>query len=359
MPDHTFIAPTLRVALEKAQAKFGPSALFVSHRELAASARHPFLGNRVEVTVRLPEPDELEESDSPKEAPVRETAPSDLRDELQALRRDLEALRGEGDDAHRLDPIEKRLRMAGVSPTLSRELRRRVVDRTDAGVEAALRRVLPVKVPQLRREAGSGPRIVSLVGPTGVGKTTTLAKLAGRYALAGGEGLALVTIDTYRVAAADQLRAYADMLRVPCRVAFTPEDLRRILSELSTARLILIDTTGRSPMDEARVRQLCGFLADHETIDHFLCLSMTASPLNLLESARRFAELPLSGLVATKIDESIQLGPLVDLAQRTRLPTAWVTNGQEVPEDLEDASAERLASRIWNGRELSAFGRAE
>ncbi|MEQ8765117.1 MAG: hypothetical protein RL885_14385 [Planctomycetota bacterium] len=365
--DHTFIAPTLREALEKAQSELGPSALFVSHRELGASARHPYLGRRVEVTVRLPDEGDSELAPPPRPspeqdvldiAPVRASSASDeLIAELRSLRHEVDLLKGRGDTMGP-DPIERRLRASGLSPGLAKELRRRMATADAKGALAMLRQLAPVRVPSLRREAGNGPRILSLVGPTGVGKTTTLAKLAGRYSLAGGKGLALVTIDTYRVAAADQLRAYADMLRVPCRVAFTPEDLRRILSELSSSRLILIDTTGRSPLDEARVGQLAGFLADQRAIEHYLCLSATTAPAVLLESARRFQTLPLAGTIITKIDEALHFGPLLDLAQRTKLPFAFLTNGQEVPEDIEDAKSEQIASLIWEGRELTAEGPA-
>jgi flagellar biosynthesis protein FlhF len=195
-------------------------------------------------------------------------------------------------------------------------------------------------------DAGSGPKAVALVGPTGVGKTTTVAKLASRLA---GEGLkvGLATIDTFRIAAVEQLKIYAKILNIPIDVVLTPQDLGRALHLRKGLDVILIDTAGRSQRDHEQIGELADFFSGHPSVDVKLALSASASERQMEEAIRNFSALSLSSIVFTKLDEAAQLGPLFNQSVKTGLPVAYFTTGQRVPEDMEEAGAKRLINGLF------------
>jgi flagellar biosynthesis protein FlhF len=193
-------------------------------------------------------------------------------------------------------------------------------------------------------------RLVALVGPTGVGKTTTIAKLAANYHLRNRCRVGLITVDTYRIAAVDQLRTYADIIDLPMEVVATPRDMRSALSRLQDFDLVLMDTAGRSPRDEVKIQELKTMLAEAQADEVHLVLSCVASTASLRKSAERFAEVGATALVLTKLDEATGLGNLLPLVRSCRLPLSYVTNGQNVPDDIA-ASDRRKLARIVLGME--------
>lgn len=195
-------------------------------------------------------------------------------------------------------------------------------------------------------------RIVALVGPTGVGKTTTIAKLAGNFRLRDGVKLGLLTVDTYRVAAVDQLRTYAEIMGVPLKVVTSPPEMRRALDELAGLELVLIDTGGRSPHDALKMQELRRLLAEAHPHEVHLVLSMSAGLASQLTTAQRFNAVSPTNLLLTKLDEAAGLGAIPALCRQTALPISYVTTGQEVPHDIEPAQPARLARRIL-GREAA------
>ena len=186
-------------------------------------------------------------------------------------------------------------------------------------------------------------RIVALVGPTGVGKTTTIAKLAANYRLREKRRVGLLTVDTYRVAAVEQLRTYADIIDLPMEVVATPREMREAVARMSHLDLILMDTAGRSPRDEIRIQELKSMLAEAEADDVHLVLSSTAGAKSLLATAERFADVGTTALLLTKLDEANSLGHLVSLVRGCRLPISYLTDGQNVPDDIEVAERRRFA----------------
>jgi flagellar biosynthesis protein FlhF len=186
-------------------------------------------------------------------------------------------------------------------------------------------------------------RVVALVGPTGVGKTTTIAKLAANYRLREKRRVGLLTVDTYRVAAVEQLRTYADIIDLPMEVVATPREMREAVARMSHLDLILMDTAGRSPRDEIKIQELKSMLAEAEADDVHLVLSSTAGAKNLLATAERFADVGITALLLTKLDEANSLGHLVSLVRGCRLPISYLTDGQNVPDDIEVAERRRFA----------------
>jgi flagellar biosynthesis protein FlhF len=190
------------------------------------------------------------------------------------------------------------------------------------------------------------PRIVALVGPTGVGKTTTIAKLAANYRLREKRRVGLITVDTYRIAAVEQLRTYADIIDLPMEVVATPREMREAVGRLSGLDLILMDTAGRSPRDEVKIQELKSVLAEARADEVHLVLSCIASPNSLVKTAERFAAAGTTSLVLTKLDEAAALGNILPLVRGSGLPLSYVTNGQNVPDDIEPAHRRRLAQMI-------------
>ncbi|MEX2317654.1 MAG: flagellar biosynthesis protein FlhF [Pirellulales bacterium] len=190
---------------------------------------------------------------------------------------------------------------------------------------------------------GDACRVVALVGPTGVGKTTTIAKLAANYRLREKRRVGLITVDTYRVAAVEQLRTYADIIDLPMEVVATPREMREAVARMSHLDLVLMDTAGRSPRDEVRIQELKSMLAEAEPDAVHLVLSSTAGAKSLAATAERFADVGTTAVLLTKLDEATSLGHLVTLLRACRLPVSYLTDGQNVPDDIQVADRRRLA----------------
>jgi len=204
-------------------------------------------------------------------------------------------------------------------------------------VEREMRCAPPIQPKPGRRE------IVTLVGPTGVGKTTTLAKLAGHFHLRGGLRVGLITVDTYRVGAVDQLRTYADILRIPLRTAANPDELRIAIDGLDEVDLILIDTAGRSPFDTGKLTALRDIVQAAAPDHVLLVLSLAAGAKMISKIADQFASASPTSLVLTKLDEVSACGGLLSVAHEISHPVSYLTTGQDVPEDFEPAHPNRLA----------------
>ena len=193
---------------------------------------------------------------------------------------------------------------------------------------------------------GQPQQKVSLIGATGVGKTTTIAKLAAQAMTQSGARVALVTIDTYRIAAVEQLKVYGEIMGIPVDVVFSPEQLQETFRRHRDKDLILIDTAGRSPKDEARIDELNSFLGAHSGVENCLVLAAPTADNLQHKSFEAFSRLPISRLIFTKLDEADQCGSLINLPLKTNLPIGCLTNGQKVPEDLLPADPQLVAELV-------------
>lgn len=187
---------------------------------------------------------------------------------------------------------------------------------------------------------------LALVGPTGVGKTTTIAKLAAEYVLNGCGKAALVTIDTYRIAAVEQLKVYAEILNLPVEVVFSPQQLQAAFDKHADKDLILIDTAGRNPRDEVRLEELEAFFGPESDVSIHLALAAPTRTRELRETVRRFGRLNFDSLVFTKLDECESCGALLSVPVQANLPISYLTNGQRVPEDLLVADPANVAGFV-------------
>jgi len=255
--------------------------------------------------------------------------------------------------------LMRRLLAAGFSSAFSRQLLERV-PASEAEVTRALKWIKSTIVHNLK-VAGPEQDIIerggvyALVGPTGVGKTTTVAKLAARAVLRHGAGkVALITTDTYRIGAQDQLRIYGRILGTPVHAVRDETDLELTLADLPERHVVLIDTVGMGQRDKRVAEQVALLCGEGREVQRLLLLGAPSQGVTLEEVARAYAGPGLIGCVLTKIDEAQTVGPVLDVAIRHELPIHFITNGQRVPEDLHLANAVYLADRAFRGQQTES-----
>ena len=193
---------------------------------------------------------------------------------------------------------------------------------------------------------GRQPRIIALVGPTGVGKTTTIAKLAGQCRQRDGMSVALMSLDTYRIGATAQMQIYAELLGAPLHVVRSSEEIARAVRAESSADLVLVDSMGRSPQHREGIADLQSLLRQIPTAEVHLVVSATTKGSDLEDIVRRFQPLQYQHVVITKLDEARFPGPILGLALNRKLSISYLATGQEVPNDLEPATPDRLATYL-------------
>ncbi|MCR4413540.1 MAG: flagellar biosynthesis protein FlhF [Thermoguttaceae bacterium] len=383
MDIRTYRAATMYDALAMVRRELGPDAAVLHTREVRAGGLFGWLrrARQIEVTAsagvnvpsRLPPRAEAEPVPPPEPDPIvppRRTPAAPLpsavfSDEVKGRLSDLQAMvqelcrqsrkGGPRDLPETLFRLFTDLIEADLDEDAARDLIERVRSAaSDAEladpvlVKARVARMLeseivtlgPISVVPGRR------RLVAMVGPTGVGKTTTIAKLAAIYRLKQKRKVGLITVDTYRIAAVEQLRTYADIIDLPMQVVSTPREMREAARKMDDLDLVLLDTAGRSPKDGIKIQELKAFLTEAAADEVYLVLSAVAGAKTLAQTAQRFAAVGTSGLILTKLDEATGLGHLLPLLRASRLPLAYLTNGQNVPDDIEVAQPGRLARLI-------------
>lgn len=203
-----------------------------------------------------------------------------------------------------------------------------------------------IKVTADKPKTGTRPRVILLVGPTGVGKTTTIAKLATNQKLLNEKKVALISADTFRIGAIDQLKAFANIAEIPLTVVYTPDNMQTAIRNYGEMDVIYIDTTGRSQRDGTRLREMQKLVRNANPDETHLVLSITTRLRDLLEAAEKYALLKYNQMLITKIDETTSLGMILNLVTRVNQPISYITTGQNVPDDIERATVGRLARMI-------------
>jgi flagellar biosynthesis protein FlhF len=380
----TYRAGTLKEALSRVRRDLGGSAVILGTREVRRR-RLLGLGERelIEVTAAPSGPREDRQGvdrdrgvetprlrrgsvgvrvDEPARTPILAASRPALDDRLGRLHESVDELSRAGSIEHLLIDVPAWLAATyaqlldlDVPEPMARRLARMVADSVEPdeahrpeALAAALRRAVALNLSVAPPIAGvpGARRVVALVGPTGVGKTTTVAKLAANAKLTLGLRVGLVTVDTYRIAAVEQLRTYAEIIDLPLAVADAPDRILGALSDLGSVDLALIDTAGRSPRDEVKIRELADFLAMAGPDEIHLVLSAVSGEKSLHAVVERFAPLGFDRLILTKLDEADRLGALLGVVSRSGRPVSYLTIGQGVPDDIEGADRDRLAALI-------------
>jgi len=243
-------------------------------------------------------------------------------------------------------PLYKRFTEMGLSQDVCKYLVKGLDDLTDLeqAMQAALKQLvhqLPIANDDIINQGG----VYAMVGPTGVGKTTTIAKLAARFAMRHGQRhVALISTDNYRIGAHEQLMTYGRLLGVPVHTANTDQELDQLLRKLDNKKLVLIDTAGMSQRDVRLSEQFAHLGNKSSIIKSYLVLSANAQLATLDEAIKSFKKANLAGCILTKLDEAVSLGGLLSAMIKHHLPAAYVSHGQRVPEDLQPARAKDLVA---------------
>lgn len=204
---------------------------------------------------------------------------------------------------------------------------------------ATIAQTLAVADDRLMQDGG----VFALIGPTGVGKTTTIAKIAAQFAMQNWpDDIALISADSYRIGAKEHLMAFANIIGVKVHSASSSEELSELLDRLKDKKLVLIDTEGRSPRDRELASRLAAYGRNQDRVRFYLTLSAASQEAGLDEAVREFNKVPLEGCIVTKIDEAAQLGCVISTLIRHDLRASWFSDGQRIPEDLHAAAHKRL-----------------
>lgn len=359
----SFYGRDVRTALALARQELGPDAMLVDSRKAPPDARH--LGD-CEVVVASGMDEAAEDPEPAFGNAACAGAPSacaGLAAELAELRRQVERMAASvtrstiSASATALSSPELMSAFGAlIESDLDPQLAHSMLDRVRAeGAppdRARLRLALAAEIAgRFKTESrlgtgAAGPRIVSLVGPCGAGKTTTLVKLAARYGLTHRRPTHIISADSYRVAAYEQLRSYAAILGIGFQVADGVRALEQAIAELKHKDLILIDTPGHSSADLDASSELAEFLSSRPDIDTHLVLSASMRSADLSRMADRFNAFGPAKLIFTRLDETQSYGPVINEAVRMSKPVSFLSFGQRIPEDLEPASKERVIDLV-------------
>jgi len=199
----------------------------------------------------------------------------------------------------------------------------------------------------IKSESGKA-KVLYFLGPTGVGKTTSIAKLAAQCALKH-KKIAFITVDTYRIAAVEQLKTYAKIINTPIEIATTPESFAQAIEKHSNKEFIFIDTAGRSQFNKTQMDELSQFVLDDIPSEKHLVLSVTSKSSDLREVIKRFSKFKIDKLLFTKLDETTAFGPILNIAVWSQKPISYLTTGQSVPQDIMVANQNKIAEMIMLG----------
>ena len=379
-----FLAKNMREAIRLVREEQGPDAVILSNRRIdggvevvaavdydaalmqQAQRMTPAAHEPVPAPVAAPAPQPApRHAAAPTPAPVAPPRPAAplppvAAPELQQLRREIGGVRRMMEqqfaslmwkDLREQQPERMGALRALANIGIDPELVRSILDEMPAQTDGERARFLPLgllsrRIPAAKKDFILDGGIFALVGPTGVGKTTTIAKLAARYAERHGvRDIALVTTDHYRVGAQEQLFTYGRLLGVPVHTAANGEELARTLFRLSDRKLVLVDTAGLSPRDQQLQAQFAELHGSRSPMRVLLTVSATQQAGDLEDIVRRFKPAKPEGLVLTKLDEATRIGGALSVAIRHRLPVGYITDGQRVPEDLHLARADQLVLR--------------
>jgi flagellar biosynthesis protein FlhF len=384
----SYFAATVEAAVSQAGRELGDEALLVSSRKASPEARH--LGE-YEVVFAAPERlPAAETAARPAEAPAPERWDRVAR-EVSDLRRQIErtattltraaalAVGGPHSGPGFAEAVAE-LVAAEVSADLAQEIaegarRRCLAERPASGGRAAGKLAPPVDPGRIRAalaaeiaervevdatlgRPGGARRVVALAGPPGTGKTSMLVKLAASYGLAARRPAQILSLDTVRIAAAEQLRVLAGILGIGFQVLETGHALAQALEEHRTKDLILIDTPGLGPKDLDNALDLALSVATHPEMDTHLVLTATMKTADLMRAVDRFEIFRPAKLIFTRLDETEAYGSVLSVAARTAKPVSFLATGQRVPEDLEPASRERIVDLLLGRQAAGALAAA-
>jgi len=361
-----FCANTMQDAINQVKTDLGRDAVILQTRRLKKGGLFGFfakeqfevmaaIDNIAKVAVQQPNPSYYPNTPPPAKSflPHEDHGIFALRQDVSNLQKLMEhvvtALPGTAPTA---SPLVDLLISNDVEPDVARVLTQGLPEIMDESRLVIMKELLRDRISgRLKRVEIISPhnascQIAAFIGPTGVGKTTTIAKLAANFSLKEGRRVALITADTYRIAALEQLKTYGDIIGVPLDIVYTPQELKEAIARHRDKDLILVDTAGRSPKNQQQLQELQTLLAVEPSMQVHLVMSTTTKYREALEVVNRFSECSPTKFLFTKVDEAANIGTIINLLYRFPMSLSYITTGQNVPDDIEIADPQKLANLL-------------
>jgi len=344
-------AKTIREATARIKDILGPEAMIISTKKLSGNS-----GNNLFEVAAVPAGDDISD---------RASIPfGDVKSELMSIKEMIYLLNHSGGIIERLmmnTPLLNfyvKLIRSGVSDYYARGFFERAgalgehnTDHMDNIKEKIIKEIMQVTdIINIFKLKDKKRIIAAFVGTTGVGKTTTIAKLSAQLMLKANKKVGLISIDNYRIGALEQLKTYANILGIPCFPAFNKKDLLFALRRMEGRDVVLIDTAGQSQYDRARIEELKRMMTDDLEISSHLLLSVSTTESEMNRTAINFGPLRYRSYIFTKIDEAERCGSIINQMMKLGLPISYITNGQNVPEDIERVSKRKILNLLFNSK---------
>ncbi len=373
-----YVGNDLPQVLAQVNRELGPNAVILNTRKTHQGGFFGILGRQaVEVTVAVDYDFRLSQDSAPSRQPAPQrpiysppARRSQRGDQSTAARRELNEMRikPRGTAAASVEPqqnfpeelerVHRLLVKNQVEVDISRQMLR-VFDEQLALLGEDWKRAQPrfeqyvtgmIRTRQgIQLREGRKPLVAMFIGPTGVGKTTTLAKIASAFTLREHRRVGIITADTYRLGATDQMCRYGEILGIPVKIVETPQEMEQAVLSFSGYDLLLVDTAGRSPQNKEQILQMKQIVEAARPDEIHLVVSMTTKYVDVISILSRFGLVPINRVTLTKLDETRTFGLLLNISMKFGMDIAYITTGQQVPDDLEAAEPSRLAKLVLNG----------
>lgn len=357
-----YVVDSMPSALQKIRLDLGDNAVILNTKEIRTGGFMGIFSKRqIEVVAAVPAEKEIPKimPETRKEKPlnpptVSPTLEAEVMKELRGMKEMLAGMMtGDGDKERIPQPLipwVQRLKEQEVDRQVIQFFIEQLMRSSPSLIQEEIEKSLLLHLKKLIAEGSleeptidRSVNLVSFVGPTGVGKTTTIAKLASEQVLHHNRRVGLLTTDTYRIAAVEQLKTYANILNIPIETVFSPDALKKAIKNLQDCDLILMDTTGRNYQEQHFIEEIGKYLLEPLVQENYLVLSMTAKYSDITKIVDNFGSVPIDKIIMTKFDETSSYGSLVNLIYHYPYPLAYLTTGQNVPEDIVKVVPERLA----------------
>lgn len=361
-----YTADTMVEAMKKVRADFGDDAVILSSTVVTSKGFLGFFQKKsVEVVAGFDEPLHIpvEASYFPKPASehVESKQDADIKKEMNEMKKLLQEMQQSNSFANfpeELKPLLTFLESQELSKELILQIGNEIIKQMkEEKKDFSKEEQMEIAETFLTKEFAELPfggisnskRYINVLGPTGVGKTTTIAKIAARALLEDKKKIGFITTDTYRIAAIEQLRTYANLLQAPVEIAYNSKDFEEAIMKMQDRDLIFIDTAGRNYKEMKFVDDLQRLIDFSLDMESFLVLSVTSKEEDMKTIIDKFTSFPIEKFIFTKVDETGSIGPMFNLMKQYGIGTAYYTDGQEVPEDIAEADLETILKLLLAG----------
>jgi flagellar biosynthesis protein FlhF len=360
-----FVAATLREAIAEMKKEFGENAIVLGTKVIEDYSKG--IGQKLfEITASLD--DEVDFPEVKKETPKTKSFETEMRkltEKIYGVSNTTEVVQNRDVKTLKSKPELNKVQIESIKNLLSdKDVSEKNINKVikiisqyspfvneeneEDYIISSLSSLIPTSDFQLQKNGGQ--KVISLVGPTGVGKTTCIAKLAIISKILHNLNIGLISIDTYRLGALDQLKIFSEISNIDFLVAYEPKDIVKFMKKFKDKDIVFIDTVGRSQNNTKLLKTINEFLKVTKIDETYLVLNSTSDYKIMLDVAKKFKVLNYNGLVFSKLDEAVTFGNILNLVDEIKIPIKYLTNGQVIPDDIIAADSEFIANMVYTGK---------